>query len=47
MDTAREDSRLKEMHILLGAFFDGDEIVPVQLEIKEYIEGPEKTLNCM
>lgn len=35
--TAREDSRLKEMHVLLGAFRDGTDVIPVQLEIKEYL----------
>ena len=34
--TERADPSLKEMHILLGAFRDGDRIVPVQLEVKEY-----------
>ena len=34
--TARADGNLKEMHILLGAFWDGKYCVPVQLEIKEY-----------
>lgn len=37
IDTAREDEHLKEMHVLLGAFYDGTEIVPVQLEIKEFL----------
>lgn len=35
--TAREDNRLKEMHVLLGAFRDGTDVIPVQLEIKEYL----------
>lgn len=35
--TEREDSRLKEMHVLLGAFRDGTDVIPVQLEIKEYL----------
>lgn len=34
--TARADSRLKEMHVLLGAFWDGNGYVPVQMEVKEY-----------
>jgi len=37
VDTAREDKRLKEMHVLVGAFTDGNECIPVQLEVKEYI----------
>lgn len=34
--TKRMDSNLKEIHVLLSAFRDGDTITPVQLEIKEY-----------
>ena len=41
--TAREDGNLKEMHVLLGAFADGTETIPVQLEVKEYI--PESKLS--
>ena len=29
VDTARADGNLKEMHILVGAFMDGDDCVPV------------------
>ena len=36
VDTAREDKRLKEMHVLVGAFMDGNDCIPVQLEVKEY-----------
>ena len=35
--TRRADPQLKEMHVLLGAFRDGADIIPVQLEIKEYL----------
>lgn len=35
-ETKRADENLKEMHVLLGAFKDGDALVPVQLEIKEF-----------
>ena len=37
VETARADGNLKEMHVLVGAFMDGDNCVPVQLEIKEYL----------
>ena len=37
--TRRADPQLKEMHVLLGAFRDGADIIPVQLEIKEYLPG--------
>lgn len=36
--TRRHDERLKEMHVLLGAFRDGSDVIPVQLEIKEFRE---------
>lgn len=35
--TRRADPQLKEMHVLLGAFRDEADIIPVQLEIKEYL----------
>lgn len=37
VETAREDNHLREMHVLVGAFMDGDDCIPVQLEIKEYL----------
>ena len=42
-DTKRMDVNLKEVHVLLGALSDGDVLLPVQLEIKEYKQvGREK-----
>ena len=38
-ETKRSDIRLKEMHVLLGAFSDGTSVVPVQMEVKEYKAG--------
>ena len=35
--TVKQDDRLKEMHVLLGALRDGTDVIPVQLEIKEYL----------
>lgn len=35
--TRRADPQLKEMHVLLGALRDGTDVIPVQLEIKEYL----------
>lgn len=37
--TKRMDPNIKEVHVLLGAFADGDYVIPVQLEIKEYKPG--------
>ena len=34
--TRREDTALKNMYVLASAFKDGDRIIPVQLEIKNY-----------
>lgn len=39
VDTKRADNRLKEMHVFLSSFMDGEYIIPVQLEIKEYKPG--------
>lgn len=39
VETARADGNLKEMHVFVGAFADGDVFVPVQLEVKEYLPG--------
>lgn len=40
--TKREDTDLKEMHILLGVFSDENNIIPVQLEIKEFKNNANK-----
>lgn len=37
--TKRMDPNIKEVHVLLGAFADGDYVIPVQMEIKEYKPG--------
>ncbi len=34
--TKRMDPNIKAVHVLLGAFSDGEAVIPVQLEIKEY-----------
>ena len=39
VETKRADNRLKEMHVFLGAFTDGEYTIPVQMEIKEYKPG--------
>ena len=41
--TKRADPNLKEMHILVGAFLDGERVVPVKLEIKEYKKNSERS----
>ncbi len=35
--TARDSGQVKEMHVFLGAFRDGNRTVPVQLEVKEFL----------
>ena len=40
--TQRADSRLKQVAVLVSAFQDGNRIVPVQFEIKEFNNQPNK-----
>lgn len=41
-ETDRGDADLKEMHVLLGAFRDGNTVIPVKMEVKEFKDGSPK-----
>ncbi len=38
----KEDVTLKQMYVLCSAFLDGDTIIPVKMEIKEFIDKPNR-----
>ena len=38
----KEDPTLKQMYVLCGAFLDGDVVIPVKLEIKEFSDKPNR-----
>ena len=43
-ETKRENGNLKQVFILLSAFRDGNFIIPVEFNIKEYIKGTKSKL---
>ncbi len=44
VDTERENKNLKQVYVLLSAFRDGDSIIPVEFNIKEFLDETKNQL---